>query len=83
MSWSEIASSLGGTREDVLQRFRLAEEEFGVAEQHLAALLMASDSRNEAALVKGNIYTRNDLRGLFEIRDATLNNGVFHLQGAT
>jgi hypothetical protein len=29
-------------------------------------------------LVAGNIYTRNDLRELFGIRDATLNNGVFH-----
>ncbi len=80
VSWSEIASSLGGTREDVLQRFRLAEGEFGVAEQHLAALLVANDSRNEAALINGNIYTRNDLRELFQIRDATLNNGVFHFR---
>jgi hypothetical protein len=79
VSWSEIASSLGETRENVLQRFQLGEGEFGVAEQHLAALLVASDSHNEAALIKGNIYTRNDLRGLFEIHDATLNNGVFHL----
>ena len=78
--WSEIASSLGGTREDVLQRFRLAEGESGVAEQHLAALLAASDSLNKAGLIKGNIYTRNDLRELFEIRDATLNNGVFHFK---
>ena len=80
VSWSEIASSLGGTREDILQRFRLAEGEFGVAEQHLAALLVARDSRNETELIKGNIYTRNDLRELFEIRDATLNNGVFHFK---
>ena len=31
-------------------------------------------------LVAGNIYTRNDLRELFGIRDATLNNGVFHVK---
>src|SRR5690242_2327051 len=49
VSWSEIASSLGGTREDIARRFRLAEGEFGVAEHQLAALLMASDSRNETA----------------------------------
>jgi hypothetical protein len=78
--WSEIASSLGGTREDIAQRFRSAEGEFGIAEQHLAALLMASDSLNEIALVRGKIYTRNNLRELFEIRDATLNNGVFHFK---
>jgi hypothetical protein len=28
-------------------------------------------------LIVGNIYTRNDLRELFDIRDMTLNNGVF------
>ena len=78
--WSEITSSLGGTREDILQRFRLAEGEFGVAEQRLAALLVASNSHNEAALIRDNIYTRNDLRELFEIRDATLNNGVFYFR---
>ena len=80
VSWSEIASSLGGTREDVLQRFRLAEGEFGVAEEHLVPLLVANDSRDKTALMRGNIYTRNDLRELFEIRDATLNNGVFHFR---
>lgn len=80
VSWSEIASSLGGTREDVLQRFRLVEGEFGVAEQRFAALLVASDSHDEAALTRGNTYTRNDLRELFGIRDATLNNGVFRFR---
>jgi len=80
VSWVEIASSLGETREEVFQRFRLAEGEFGVAEQRLASLLLASDSRNEASLIKGGIYTRNNLRELFEIHDATLNNGVFHFR---
>jgi hypothetical protein len=75
----EIASSLGA-HEDVLQPFRLAEGEFGVTELHLAPLLVASDSHDETALMRGNIYTRNDLRELFEIRDATLNNGVFHFR---
>ena len=28
-------------------------------------------------LIIGNVYTRNDLRELFDIRDMTLNNGVF------
>jgi Domain of unknown function (DUF3427) len=78
--WSEIASSLGGSREDVVQRFRLAEGESGIAEQQLAALLAACDCLDKTALVRGNIYTRNDLRDLFEIRDATLNNGVFHFR---
>jgi hypothetical protein len=78
--WPEIASGLGGTREDVQHRFRLAEGEFGIAEQRLAALLAATDSRNGAVLKEGNIYTRNYLRERFKIRDATLNNGVFHLR---
>ena len=60
--------------------FGSAEGESGVAEQHLAALLAACDSLNKIVLIKGNIYTRNDLRELFEIRDATLNNGVFHFK---
>ena len=78
--WSEIAPSLGGTREDVLQRLRLAEAESGVAGRHLAALPVARDSLNKTGLIEGSVYTRNDLRGLFEIRDATLNNGVFHFR---
>lgn len=80
VSWQEIASSVGGTRDDVWQRFRLAEGEFNIAEQHLAALLKATASRNETALTKGNVYTRNNLRELFGIHDATLNTGVFHLK---
>ena len=31
-------------------------------------------------LIVGNIYTRNDLRELFDIRDMTLNNGVFRVK---
>lgn len=77
---SEIASSLGIAREDVVQRFRLTEGEFRGAEQHLAALLVPRDSSNEAVLIEGNIYTRHDLRNRFTIHDATLNNGVFHFK---
>lgn len=32
-------------------------------------------------LVIGDVYTRNDLRELFDIRDMTLNNGVFRVKG--
>jgi hypothetical protein len=78
--WSVIASSLGVTREDVVQRFRLTEEEFRAAEQHLATLLMPRDSSDEPVLIKDNIYARHDLRNLFDIHDATLNNGVFHFK---
>lgn len=29
----------------------------------------------------GVVYTRGDLRTLFEIHDATINNGIFHPKG--
>jgi hypothetical protein len=80
VSWSEIASTLGGTPEDVLQRFQLPERQLRVVEQHPATLPMASGSRTEIVPLKGDIYTRNELRELFKIRDATLNNGVFHFK---
>ena len=80
VSWSEIASSLGGTREDLLQQFPLVEGESRAAGQRLATWSAASVSLNKASLIKGNIYTRSDLRELFEIHDATLNNGVFHFK---
>jgi hypothetical protein len=80
VSWSEIVASLGGTREDLLQRFRLVEGESGAAGQCPAARLAASDSLNKASLIKGNVYTRSELRKVFEIHNATLNNGVFHFK---
>jgi hypothetical protein len=38
------------------------------------------DSRSHAPLIIGKVYTRNDLRELFKIKAAGLNNGVFRLQ---
>jgi hypothetical protein len=78
--WSEIASSFGGSSDDVRQRFQFAEKEWGAAERHLAKLLASRFSRDGATLVRGNVYTRNDLRAMFSIRDATLNNGVFNFR---
>jgi hypothetical protein len=40
----------------------------------------ASGSHDSSGLVMGDIYTRNKLRELYEIHDATLNNGVFHFK---
>jgi hypothetical protein len=55
--------------------------------QDLRAAMDAAETRLESwapadlgLLVVGNIYTRNDLRELFGIRDATLNNGVFYVK---
>lgn len=78
--WAEIAASMGVSREDALEQFRRHEGQFGLAERHLAAMLGANGTVDQSALVRGNVYTRNMLRELFEINDATLNNGVFHLK---
>jgi hypothetical protein len=80
VAWPEIAARLGGTREEVVQRFQSAEGKFGIAEQLLAALLATGGSRTYPTLVKGNVYTRNDLCELFGIRDATIKNGVFNFK---
>jgi hypothetical protein len=77
-SWSDIASSIGSTDSDALDGFGSAGAKSGFAELRLAAVSPESDSRGEAVLLSGNVYTRNELRELFEIRAATLNNGVFH-----
>jgi hypothetical protein len=75
--WSKIASSLGGSPDDVRHQFRSVESRFGALDQHIAALLAKSSPRDEGMLSRGNIYTRNDLREAFNIHDATLNNGVY------
>ena len=80
VSWSEIAERLGGTRDDAFQRFRSAKGEFGRAEQDLASRLAGSDPRSDESLVKGNIYTRANLRELFKISDNTIDTGVFPLK---
>jgi hypothetical protein len=75
--WAEIASKLGKTHEDTWQQFRLAEGEYDVAEQHLAALLVPRVPPNEATLIRGNIYTRENLKKLFIIHAASLYTGIF------
>lgn len=80
VSWSEIASKLGGTSEDIRERFHLAEGELGVPEEHLGALLGVSVPGTDIELTKGAVYTRGDLQKLYQIADATLNNGVFHFK---
>lgn len=39
--------------------------------------------RSSTQLTPGSVYTRDDLRDLFEITDATLNTGVFRPKGTT
>jgi hypothetical protein len=64
------------TRTRVLTLFQELRTAMDAAEPHLECWTKA----DSGPLVAGNIYTRNDLRELFGIRDATLNNGVFHVK---
>lgn len=43
----------------------------------------ARGERTSDRLSSGTVYTRDDLRGLFGIMDATINNGVFHPKGTS
>jgi hypothetical protein len=73
LSLPEIESRLSLTHEGVWQITGSTD-----AEQCLANLMGAGVTPSGDAPKKGSIYTRDNLRALFEIRDATLNNGVFH-----
>jgi hypothetical protein len=64
------------TRTRVLTLFQNLRMAMDAAEPHLKPWTTA----DSGPLVAGTIYTRNDLRELFGIRDATLNNGVFHVK---
>jgi hypothetical protein len=75
-----IAARIGSTCEEILQRFPSADVEYSIVEQDSATLLAKRDSATYSALTIGNVYTRNDLRELFGIGDATLNTGVFYLK---
>lgn len=75
----------GESRLKVLRLIGDVREAMDVAEQSLnAPPVTGSDKpflRSYAGPLKvGDVYTRNDLRELFEIRDAALNNGVFHFK---
>jgi hypothetical protein len=78
----------------LINLFRDLRVTMDAAEEHLRvpAAAMTSDgpvvpprvsagSPYEGPLIVGNVYTRNDLRELFNIRDMTLNNGVFPVKG--
>jgi hypothetical protein len=80
ISWLEIASALGLSRQSVWDRYHGAEGGFGATEERLAAITtpMADPSRRK--LEVGRIYTRVELQRLFSIKDATIKNGVFHVK---
>jgi hypothetical protein len=86
--------SLDETRLKILTLFGDLRTAIDTAERHLSAatgMIAASEASATAPqesilpsyagpLVVGDVYTRNDLRELFEITDATINNGVFRVK---
>jgi Domain of unknown function (DUF3427) len=64
------------TRTRVLALFQNLRTAMDAAEPSLKSWIIA----DSGPLVTGSIYTRNDLRELFGIHDATLNNGVFRVR---
>jgi hypothetical protein len=83
-----------GNRRRILALFQDLRVAMDTAEEHLGARdgVMAAPEGSMVVspemvlppytgpLTVGDIYTRNDLRELFEITDATLNNGVFGIK---
>jgi serine/threonine protein kinase len=47
------------------------------AHRSTAATAVASDHNQENQLIIGQVYTRQNLRDIFSIKDATINNGIF------
>lgn len=80
VSWLEIASALGLSRQAVWDRYRSAEGSFGEMEERLATSTNPTASRVEHQLEHGRVYTRVELKRVFSINDATINNGVFPLK---
>ena len=87
----EVSEENRGKLLDLLQDLRAA---MNAAEKHLgvkAASMSVSDPTDippevptvtfyAGPLIVGDVYTRSDLRGLFDIQDMTLNNGVFRVK---
>jgi hypothetical protein len=80
VSWLEIASALGLSRQSVWDRYHGAEGEFGEAEEQLVAVTAPTADPERRKLEVGRIYTRVELQRLFSIKDATIKNGVFHVK---
>lgn len=64
------------TRTKLLDLFKALRSAMDAAEPYLNSWTPADSD----PLVIGNVYTRNELREIFGIRDATLNNGVFRVK---
>jgi hypothetical protein len=80
VSWLEIASALGLSRQSIWDRYHGAEGRFGEVEERLAAITVPTADPTKRKLEAGRIYTRVELQRLFSIKDATIKNGVFHVK---
>jgi hypothetical protein len=80
ISWLEIASALGLSRQSVWDRYHAAEGGFGELEERLVAMTRPTVGRSGRQLEVSRVYTRVELQCLFSIKDATIKNGVFHVK---
>ena len=80
ISWLEIASALKLSPQSVWDQYHAAEGAFGEAEERLAAITTPTAELKARRLEAGRVYTRVELKNLFSIKDATINNGVFPIR---
>jgi hypothetical protein len=80
ISWLEIASALRLGPQSAWDQHHAAEGAFGEAEERLAAMTTLTAETNARRLEAGRVYTRVELKSIFSIKDATINNGVFPLR---
>ena len=81
VSWTDIATVLGISPDEAIVRFGSDEANSSEADGRLDSWIKLGEVVVDNPLTRGAVYTRNDLRALFEISDATINNGVFRPKG--
>lgn len=81
VSWTDIAAVLGISPNEAIVRFGSGEANSIGVDSRLDSWIKLSEVIVDNPLTRGAVYTRNDLRALFEISDATINNGVFRPKG--
>jgi hypothetical protein len=81
VSCTDIAAALRISADEVIVRFGAVEMKSSEAESRPGSWVTSRETVVDNPLIPGAVYTRNDLRALFEISDATINNGVFRPKG--
>jgi len=77
VSWLDIASALGLSRQSVWDRYHDSGGRHREVEERLAATTVSPAHPSTPELHPASIYTRVELGRLFSIKDATIKNGVF------